>query len=185
MKNGDDRSDWLLPRLPHPEGAMLTNVQLPPQASGGEPCPLPLSSLHPPPLQWKMMQRLHLLGSLSSSQNPYGQTQPDSLLLMLTARPGLGAFLLPFLHFWKFYQLKCHHLQAVSLDFPSHISCSIHEDLRVFVCLLKVWGPGGWGLAGPPAHPALDAPSLPQPLYMRFQNKGPEAIKTQLNFSLL
>lgn len=163
MKNGDDRSDWLLPRLPHPEGAMLTNVQLPPQASGGEPCPLPLSSLHPPPLQWKVMHRVHLLGSLPSSQNPYGQTQPDSLLLMLTARPGLGAFLLPFLHFWKFYQLKCHHLQTVSLDFPSHISCSIHEDLRV--CLspqsMGSWRMGtSWATGSPCLRCTLPPPAL-------------------------
>lgn len=145
------------------KGPCLPMCSYHPRLQVVSPAPYLCHLFTPHPLQWKMMHRLHLLGSLPSSQNPYGQTQTDSLLLMLTARPGLGAFLLPFLHFWKFYQLKCHHLQAVSLDFPSHISCSIHEDLRV--CLspqsMGSWRMGtSWATGSPCLRCTLPPPAL-------------------------
>ena len=62
-----DISNWPLPGLLHREGAMLTDLQLPPQNSGGEPWPQPLSLLHSlsPPVE-TMAHRLPLLGSLPS-----------------------------------------------------------------------------------------------------------------------
>lgn len=90
------RGDWLLPRCLHCKAAMIIDAQ----HSGGDPCPLPLSPPHPLS-HWVevMMDRLHLLDPLPSPQHSSPQTQPESVLLTLTARPRLGVPFSPSLPF--------------------------------------------------------------------------------------
>ena len=131
---------------------MLADIQRPPQNSGDEPWPVPLSPPHPlsPPVE-TVTHRLHLPGSLPSPQPLSQQIQPESLLLPLTVRPGLSAFLLPFLQLWKSWASPTPTFQGSAqmppppgclLRLAPPMSAVLHTDL-VACCLsprsLRSW----------------------------------------------
>lgn len=157
------------------------------QNSGGEPSLL-LSPPHPLS-HWVeiTMHRLHLLDPLPSPQHTAQQAQPESLRLTLTLGFGSVSSFFPFSTLWKFYpppkaQLKHCLLQAVFLGLP--LPYQLHSGTPwLVICLLEVWGPEG--LAGPLACRLRYTQPSSNPHTRGFQNKGPDAIKIQLNSSLL